>query len=86
MLVANVKWFKNKHTMELKHFSEMMQLVLPYSKFDEIMTGQLTIMVHANSSSGPGPDRGVNRITANLQVYQIIQSNSWTSWLCDGRS
>ena len=34
-MVVNVKCFKSKHTMELKHFSEMMQLVL-----HEIMTGQ----------------------------------------------
>ena len=40
MLVANVKCFKSKHTMELKNFSEMMQLVLRYSQFHEIITGQ----------------------------------------------
>ena len=40
MLVANIKCFKSKHTMELKHFSEMMQFVLRYSQFHEIMTGQ----------------------------------------------
>ena len=42
MLVANVKCFKSKHTMvmELKHFSEMMQLVPRDSQFHEIMTGQ----------------------------------------------
>ena len=40
MLVDIVKCFKSKHTMELKHFSEMMQLELRYSQFHEIMTGQ----------------------------------------------
>ena len=40
MLVANVKGFKSKHTMELEHFSEMMQSVLHNSQFREIMTGQ----------------------------------------------
>ena len=49
----------------------MMQLVLHDSQFHEIMTGQSTIMGHANSSYGPGPDR----IAANLQVYLISQSN-----------
>ena len=52
--------------MELKHFSEMMQLVLHDSQFHEIRTGQKNIMGHENLSSGPGPDRGV--ITTNLQV------------------
>ena len=42
MLVTNVKGFKSNHimAMELKHFSEMMQLVLHDSQFHEIMTGQ----------------------------------------------
>ena len=40
MLVANVMCFMSKNTMELKHFPEMMQLVLHDSQFHEIMTGQ----------------------------------------------
>ena len=36
MLVTYVKCFKSKHTMELKHFSEMMQPVLHDSQFHEI--------------------------------------------------
>ena len=42
MLVTNAKCFKSKHimVMELKHFSEMMQLALHDSQFHEIMTGQ----------------------------------------------
>ena len=40
MLVANVKCFKSKHIMELKHYSEMMQLVLRDSQYPEITTGQ----------------------------------------------
>ena len=40
MLVTNVKCFKSKHTMGLKHFLEMMQLGLRDFQFHEIMTGQ----------------------------------------------
>ena len=36
MLVTYVKCLKSKHTMELKHFSEMMQPVLYGSQFHEI--------------------------------------------------
>ena len=59
MLVANVKCFRSKHTIELKHYTKMMQLVLRDSQIHEIMTGQKTIMEHENSSSAPCPDRGV---------------------------
>ena len=36
MLEMYFKCFKSKHTMELKHFSEAMQLVLHDSQFHEI--------------------------------------------------
>ena len=36
MLVTYVKCFKSKHTMKLKHFSEMMQPVLHDSQFHKI--------------------------------------------------